>query len=114
MDRTIRVIDQWRDLLTDQRPGAWLFPSEAGATPISYSNVYRRNIQPALAKVKLVHVNFLILRRTWVTEFSQAEKDSAVRSQLAGHSVDVHENEYRQPDPVALRKAIKKLEKRLQ
>jgi hypothetical protein len=29
-------------------------------------------------------------------------------------TVDVHENEDRQPDPVALRKAMKKLEKRLQ
>jgi hypothetical protein len=50
----------------------------------------------------------------WVTKFSQAEKDSTVRSQLAGHSVDVHENEYRQPDLTVLRKAMKKLEKRLQ
>jgi hypothetical protein len=93
MERTLRLLDQWRELLTDHRPGAWLFPSETAATPVSYSNVYRRNIQPALVKVKLGHINFLILRLTWVTEFSQAEKDSAVRSQLAGNSVDVHENE---------------------
>jgi integrase len=114
MERTSRLLEQWRDLLTDQRATAWLFPSEAGSTPASHSNVYRRNIQPALEKVNLGNINFQMLRRTWVTEFSQAEKDPAVRSQLAGHSVDVHENEYRQPDPVALRKAMKKLEKRLQ
>ena len=113
MERTLRLLEQWRELLTDLRPGAWLFPSEAGATPISYTNVYRRNIQPALVKVQLGHVNFLILRRTWVNEFSKAEKDPAVRSQLAGHSVDVHENEYRTPDGVVLRKAMRKLEKRL-
>jgi hypothetical protein len=76
--------------------------------------VYRQNIQPAREKVGLGNVNFQMLRRTWVTEFSQAEKDPAVRSQLAGHSVDVHENEYRQPGPTALRKAMRKLEKRLQ
>jgi hypothetical protein len=62
----------------------------------------------------LGHATFQVLRRTWVTEFSAAEKDPAIRAQLAGHTVDVHENEYRQPDPVALRKVMKKLEKRLQ
>lgn len=114
MERTARLLDQWRQLLIDQRAEAWLFPSEAGITPVSHSNIYRRNIRPALKKVKLGSVNFQLLRRTWVTEFSQAEKDPAVRSQLAGHSVDVHENEYRQPDPAALRKAMRKLENRLQ
>jgi len=114
MDRTVRLLDQWRQLLRDQRPEAWLFPSETGVTPVSYSNVYRRNIQPALDKVKLAKVNFQVLRRTWVTLFSKAEKDSAVRSQLAGHSVDVHENEYRQQDLEESRRAIRKLEDLLQ
>jgi integrase len=114
MDRTSRLLDQWRELVTDGHPEAWLFPSETAKTPVSYSNVYRRDIQPALEKINLGHINFQILRRTWVTEFSQAEKDAAVRSQLAGHGVDVHENEYRQPNPTALRRAMKKLEKRLQ
>jgi integrase len=114
MERTARLLEEWRELLVDQRTAAWLFPSETGTTPVSHSNIYRRNIQPALEKVKLGDVNFQMLRRTWVTEFSQAEKDPAVRSQLAGHSIDVHENEYRQPDPAALGKAMRKLEKRLQ
>ena len=69
-----------------------MFPSEAGNTPLSYSNVFRRRMQPALASVGLGKVNFQVLRRTWVTEFSVAEKDPCVRAQLGGHSVDVHEN----------------------
>ena len=93
MECSAPLLERWRELLTDHRSEVWIFPSETAGTPLSYSNVYRRNIQPALVKVKLGHINFLILRLTWVTEFSQAEKDSAVRSQLAGNSVDVHENE---------------------
>ena len=36
------------------------------------------------------------------------------RSKLAGHSVDVHENEYRQGKPEALKRAMNKLGERLQ
>jgi hypothetical protein len=34
--------------------------------------------------------------------------------ELAGHSVDVHENEYRQPQTTVLKRATRKLERRLQ
>jgi integrase len=84
------------------------------SSALSYSNVYRRRIQPAFSQIGLGHVNFQILRRTWVTEFSAAERDPNVRAQLAGHSVDVHENEYRQPQPIVLKRAMRKLERRLQ
>jgi len=113
-ETTRLLLAQWLDLLQDRTSGAWLFPSEASTTPLSYSNVYRRQIQPALAKVGLGTVNFQVLRRTWVTEFSEAERDPNVRAQLAGHSVDVHENEYRQAQPAVLKRAMKKLDKRLQ
>lgn len=113
-EATRLLLAQWLELLQDQRAGAWLFASEAGASPLSYSNVYRRRIQPALAKVGLGNVNFQVLRRTWVTEFSEAEKDPNVRAQLAGHSVDVHENEYRQPQAAVLKRAMRKMDKRLQ
>lgn len=108
------LLDQWIDLQGNRGPDAWVFASEAGNTPLSYSNVYRRRIQPELAKVGLGSVNFQILRRTWVTEFSEVEKDPNVRAQLAGHSVDVHENEYRQAQPAVLKRAMRKLDRRLQ
>jgi integrase len=113
-ETTRRLLEQWMELLPDRSPGAWLFPSEIGTTPLSYSNVYRRRIQPALRTVGLGEVNFQVLRRTWVTEFSEVERDPHVRAQLAGHSVDVHENEYRQAKPAVLKRAMRKLEKRLQ
>lgn len=105
---------QWTDLLLNQSPDAWLFPSETGSIPVSYTNVFNRSIRQALEKVGLGYATFQVLRRTWVTEFSEAEKDPTVRAQLAGHTVDVHENEYHQPQTSALRRAMKKLEKRLQ
>jgi hypothetical protein len=64
--------------------------------PISYLNLYRREIQPALKLVGLGDVNYQILRRTWVTEFSVVEEDPFVRAQIAGHGVDVRQNDYRQ------------------
>jgi integrase len=112
--RTRKLFEQWLELLSDTKPEAWLFPSENGRTPISYSNVYRRNIRPALAKVGLGNINFLILRRTWVNEFSKAEKDPTIPAQLAGHSVDVDENEYCQPQTEVLKRAMRRFEKRLQ
>ena len=84
---------------------ARLFPSETGLTPVWYTNVFDRSILPALDKIGLAYATFQVLRRTWVIEFSAAEKDPAIRAQLTGHTVDVHENEYRQPDPGILRKA---------
>ena len=111
---TLTLFEQWRELLLNQKADAWLSPSETGLTPVWYTNLFDRSIRPALERIGLGHATFQVLRRTWVTEFSAAEKDPAIRAQLAGHTVDVHENEYRQPDPAALRKAMKKLEKRLQ
>jgi hypothetical protein len=70
-------------------------------------------IQPALATVG-VSANFQILRRTWLNEFSEIEKDPTVRAQLAGHSVDVSEKVYRQAQPHVLRRSMKKLGRRLQ
>jgi integrase len=111
---TRQLLNHWLELLTDSGPSAWLFPSETGHTAVRISNLFRRRIQPALDSIGLGDVNFQVLRRTWVTEFSEVEKDPNVRAQLAGHSVDVHENEYRQAQPAALRRAMRKLDKRLQ
>ena len=114
MDRTAALLEHWLAMRPESPQDGWLFPSETSETPLSYSNVYRRNIQPALKKIGLGMVNFQVLRRTWVNELSQAERDPAVRAQLAGHSVDVHENEYRQPQTAVLKRATRKLERRLQ
>lgn len=111
-DSTRALLEQWIEIVGVE--AIWLFASENGITTLSYSNVYRRRIQPALNKVGLGYVNFQILRRTAVTEMSQVEPDAAVRAQQFGHGVDVHENEYRQANPAALKRAVKRLGRRLQ
>jgi integrase len=109
---TAALLSKWLELLP-VFSSVWLFPSETGKTPISCSNLLGRRIKPALAAIG-VHANFQILRRTWVTKFSEAEKDPTVRAQLVGHSVDVEENVYRQAQPHVLKRAMKKLERKLQ
>jgi integrase len=113
-ETTRLLLEQWLELSGNRLQEEWLFPSESGVTPVSASNVFRRRIRPALKSIGLGAVNFQVLRRTWVTEFSEVERDPKIRAQLAGHSVDVHENEYRQVQPGALKRAMGRLGKRLQ
>jgi integrase len=109
---TAAVMGQWLDLLPG-RPDCWLFPSETEKTPLSYSNLWRRRIKPALTAVG-VSTNYQILRRTWINAFKPDEKNANVRAQLAGHSLDVHSNVYEQPQPKELQRTMRKLDKRLQ
>lgn len=113
-DMTLRVLREYLAILPDCSPDAWLFPSENPQRPIDYSNVFRRRIRPALSKAGLAWVNFQSMRRTSATELGQAEPDARVRADLMGHSVDVHENQYRQAPIEAKRRAKRNLEDRLQ
>jgi integrase len=83
MERTEKLLNQWTEMLSDTHPEAWLFASETGSTPISYANVYRRRIEPAFVKMGLKGINFQVLRRTWVTEFAEAEADQLFGPSLA-------------------------------
>jgi integrase len=111
-DITKALLSEWLELLP-ALSSVWLFPSETGKTPISYSNLLRRRIKPALATVG-IRANFQILRRTWVNKVDEVEKDPVIRAQLAGHSVDVHENVYRVPQPHLLKRTMKKVGRSLQ
>jgi integrase len=82
------LLAQWLELLQDDTQAAWLFPSQNGTTPLSYSDVCRWRIQPVLAKVGLGNLNFQALRRSRATEFSEVEQDPNVQSQLPGHGVE--------------------------
>lgn len=108
---TRALLSLYVETLFDRSNDAWLFPSEALTTPISYSNVWRRKIGPALKTAGILGANYQVLRRTWVTHIAEAVRDATIRAKLAGHSVDVHENVYRQPDASALKKAMRRLER---
>jgi integrase len=101
-------------ILPNTSPDAWLFPSENPKRPLDYSNVFRRRIRPALAKVGLKWANFQVMRRTFGNKLAEVEKDAKVRAELMGHSVTVHENEYRQAPLKAKQRAMKRLGDRLQ
>lgn len=106
---TKALLAEYREMARDTSPAAWVFASETGTTPVSYSNLFRRHIQPALKTIGLDHVNFQAMRRSWVTAFAAVERDPNVRAQLAGHSVDVSENTYRQPVVEVLDQAMSKV-----
>ncbi len=111
---TKTLLDEYVSLFGERAADAWLFASEAGDTPLSYSNVYRRNIRPALKKIGLENVNFQVMRRSWITELSKVESDPGIRARMAGHSVDTSENVYRQGDAEANDRAMQKIDEVLQ
>ena len=108
---TASMLGIYLETLFDKSPEAWLFPSESLTTPICYSNVWRRRIGPSLKNLGINGANYQSLRRTWVNHISEVERDSTVRAQLAGHTVDVSENVYRQPDTRSMQRAMRRLER---
>jgi len=111
---TKNVLREYLAILPDASAEAWLFPSENPKKPLDYSNVYRRRIRPALDAMGLKWANFQVMRRTFGNKLAEVEKDAKVRAELMGHSVTVHENEYRQAPLKAKQRAMKKLGERLQ
>jgi hypothetical protein len=49
------------------------------------------------------------MRRTFGNKLEDVEKDAKVRAELMGHSVAVHENEYRQAPLKAKQRAMKRI-----
>ena len=103
-------LEKHRALCMDTSLGAFVFPSERG-TALSKDNVWRRNMQPALAKVGLGWANFQVMRRTHGTLMRQLKEDPhAVAAQL-GHTVDVSLNVYAQSPVEGRRDMVNRLEK---
>jgi integrase len=113
-DSTRSVLSEYLSILPDPSPEAWLFASENPKKPMDYANLFRRQIRPALAKAGLAWVNFQAMRRTTATQLGQVEDDARIRAEIMGHSVNVHENEYRQAPKEAKQRAMKRLGDRLQ
>jgi len=111
--RTAAILKEYRKLLVDNRPEAWLFPSENPKSPMDYRNVFRRYIQPMLKKCGLSEINYRAMRRTSATQQKAANVDAKTRADIMGHSVDVNENEYTQTPFDIKQRAMKRLEKRL-
>ncbi len=111
--KTAALLKEYRKLLIDDRPGAWLFPSENPESSMDYRNVFARYIKPALVRCGLGHINYQAMRRTCASQQHAAKVDAKTRSDIMGNSVDVNENVYTQTPFDVKQKAMKKLEKRL-
>jgi integrase len=88
-------IENWRMMAVATSDDAWVFPSER-MTPLSKDNCWRRNMEPALAKVGLEWANFLVMRRTHATLMKALKQDPKLVADQMGHSLDVSQNVYTQ------------------
>ncbi len=95
---TASLLAEWRGLLRDQRPEAWLFQSENLSSPLNRDNVQRRYIQPKLAKIGLGWVTFQVMRRTNGSLAHKFGVDPKVAADQRGHGVGVAMDEYIQSD----------------
>ncbi|MBZ5673936.1 MAG: tyrosine-type recombinase/integrase [Acidobacteriia bacterium] len=107
----------WRALLelrkTALDPNGFVFASEAGDTPISRDNLWRRYMKPALDKVGLGWATFQVLRRTNASLSHKAGVDPKVSADQRGHGLGVSMEHYTQSDSKQKREAVRKLESAL-
>jgi|WetSurSiteA1Bulk_404760.scaffolds.fasta_scaffold03215_6 integrase len=84
----------WRSVSKHAGGDDWVFPSENPSTPLSRDNLWRRNIQPKLAKVGLGWATFQVMRRTYSSLSRVAGADRKVVADQMGHGIGVNLDEY--------------------
>lgn len=89
---------------------AWIFESEA-RTPLHYSNLMVRHIRPALKKVGLEWVDYLVTRRTNATLMHAAGVDPKAAADQRGHGIGVSLDTYTQPTDESKSRAVSKIER---
>lgn len=112
-DGLLTAIQEWRVLSVDPSPGAWVFPSEKGTTPVLKDNCWRRHFAPQLIAAGLSWVNFHVMRKTHSCLLKELDVDPHVRADQMGHTVDVNENVYTQTSLAKRREAVNRLESML-
>ena len=126
--RSIRLeLDHWMNTQPNQRPEAFLFPSENGRTPISPHNFLSRTIKPAakraLALMRregceipvgfLEGINHQALRRTCATQMQRHGNVKDIQSHLRHASPDVTAGIYMQELPESTRAAVEAMDMEL-
>lgn len=106
---TIAGLAEWRKLLPNQAPEAWLFPSEK-QTPLRRDNVWRKNLAPRLEKVGLEWATFQVLRRTNASLSRKAKVDDKVAADQRGHGLGVSLEVYSISDLDQKIEAVRRLE----
>lgn len=105
---TLRVLSELKKVALD--PEGFIFASEAGNTPISRDNLWRRYMKSALDNVGLGWATFQVLRRTNATLSHKAGVDPKVSADQRGHGLDVSLGVYTISDLQQKREAVHKLE----
>jgi integrase len=119
-------LDFWMDSQDDQRPEAFIFPSEAG-TPISTNNFRKRVLQKAadataaIAKEEdqelpaafLKGVTFQALRRSCATHMQHLGSVKDIQAHLRHARPNVTASVYMQEIPASVRAAVESLDKML-
>jgi len=109
-DWTSGLLMEWRGLAEDPNPERFVFPSEALTTPLSADNLWRRMMQPKLAKVGLGWATFQVLRKTNASLSKKCGVDPKVASDQRGHGIGVSMDVYTSSDLEQKRAAVNKLE----
>jgi integrase len=91
-------------------PKGFIFVSEAGDTPISRDNLWRRNMKPALDVIGLGWATFQVLRRTNATLSKKFGVDPKVAADQRGHGLGVSLEVYTNSDLHQMKQAVRKLE----
>lgn len=86
-DGTLRALAELKQLALD--PEGFIFASEAGDTPISRDNLWRRYMKPELDKVGLDWATFQVLRRTNGTLSKKFGVDPKVAADQRGQGLGV-------------------------
>ena len=109
-DSTWELLKEWRDLAKDPSPEGFVFPSEALTTPLTADNLWRRTMQPKLAKIGLGWATFQVLRKTNASLSTKCGVDPKVAADQRGHGLGVSMEVYTCSDLEQKRAAVNKLE----
>lgn len=87
---TLVELAMWREMLPNQKPDAYLFPTERN-TPLSRDNLWNRHMRPQLEKVGLEWATFQVLRRTnaRLSRKAKIDDDDKVAADQRGHGLGV-------------------------
>jgi integrase len=109
-DGTGELLQQWSHLVPHTEAEAFVFCSEAGTTPLSPDNLWRRSMKPKLMKIGLGWATFQILRKTNASLSQKAGVDPKVASDQRGHGIGVSLDVYTSSDMEQKKEALQKLE----
>jgi integrase len=107
---TIKDLQLWLALLGGRKADDFLFPSEAGSTPLRPNNLWKGRIRPRLQLIGLDWVNFQVLRRTNASLARKTNVDDKVAADQRGHTLGVSMEVYATSDLAQKIEAVNELE----